>query len=99
MANDRRHFPTVTAGILNAAAICCCSIRRPQEDIEKLPDPDSVYASYSDWVKKIREKSAVYLPPVPTYNKQTIIQIKSSLDFVVQAVKKAKDDMFDRVPA
>jgi hypothetical protein len=22
MANDRRHFPTVTAGILNAAAIC-----------------------------------------------------------------------------
>jgi len=70
-----------------------------EEDIEKLPDPDGVYASYSDWVKKIREKSAVYLPPVPTYNKQTIIQIKSSLDFVVQAVKKAKDDMFDRVPA
>jgi hypothetical protein len=69
-----------------------------ERDKGDLPDPDAVYATYRDWVTHILSKSAVYLPPVADYDRQTIDEIKEKLAAVVSQVKAAKKNMMERVP-
>ena len=66
---------------------------------ESLPDPQTVYSPYRQWVDHIRSKSDIYLPPVPEYDKPTIDRIRANICSVAGKIKQAEKDLLDHVPA
>jgi hypothetical protein len=89
-----RNFISQTGGLDEKRILFIVAAKEPAD----LPDPDTVYAPYKEWVEHIRRNSAVYLPPVPDQSKDGVNKIKEKIAGIVAQVKAAKKDMLDRVP-
>ncbi|MBZ5581053.1 MAG: hypothetical protein LAQ30_02405 [Acidobacteriia bacterium] len=87
-------FISQVEGTIEHRTVFLVTEKEPQD----LPDPDAVFAGYSDWLKYILSKSAVYLPPVEEYDRTAIDELKAKLAGVVAQVKQARKNLLEKAP-